>query len=160
MTASGGARALASAAACALAMSLLGCDAPRDPLPAVVASSAPAAAVAVAPARPKAKTVEYQGVQIDVPPAWERADPSGCEFTFEHWTQPGAPACDFVSGAVFYRSATFDPAHGPDVRRTTTDGATTWAGYTYAGEFAVYVAGADRAVVQGVLDSARVTAGR
>jgi hypothetical protein len=104
-------------------------------------------------ARAAWKTVEYRGVQIDIPSAWERSDMSGCEFQFEQWAAPGSPACRLEGGAAFYGSATFDPFHGPGVWQT----ATTWSGYAYAGDYAVYVSDTDRDLVQKVVDSARAT---
>ena len=103
------------------------------------------------------KTIDYEGVQIDIPSAWERLDMSDCEFQFERWARPDSPLCDFEGGAAFYGSATFDPAHGPSVRRTTENGIATWGGYVYAGDFAVYASDGDRDQVQEVLDSVRVT---
>ena len=49
---------------------------------------------------------------------------------------------------------TFDPAHGPGIRH---DDAASWAGYVYAGDFAVYAADDDRSLVQHVLRSARAS---
>jgi hypothetical protein len=108
------------------------------------------------------KTIEHRGVQIDIPSAWERLDMSDCEFQFEQWAPPDSSPCDSEGGVAFYGSATFDPAHGPGVRRTTTNGtdAATWGGYVYAGDFAVYASDTDRDLVQGVLDSVRVTRSR
>ena len=109
------------------------------------------------PSRAGWKTIAYQGVQIDIPSAWERLDMSDCEFQGERWAQPGSSACDFDGGAAFYESATADFATGPGVRRTTETGTATWGGYVYAGHFAVYASDGHREVVQGVLASARVT---
>jgi hypothetical protein len=102
------------------------------------------------------RTIEYDGVRVDVPPAWRRSDMGGCEFAFEHWGPPGPPACGRDGGVAFYRSATFDPARGPGVRRTGTGSGrgAAWAGYAYAGDLAVYAADDDRRVVQRVLESA------
>jgi hypothetical protein len=99
------------------------------------------------------KTIEYHGVRVDIPGSWEPTDTDDCEFKFEHWTPPSSPECTFDGGVAFYASATFDPAHGPGVRRTET-GSPTWGGYAYAGEFAVYASDKDRALVQRVLSSA------
>lgn len=119
---------------------------PGDPRSEVVADS---------PSREGWKTVEYDGVRVDIPSAWERVDMGDCEFQFERWARPDSPPCDFEEGVAFYGSATFDPAHGPGVRRTTENGTPTWAGYTYAGDFAVYASYSDRAILRGVLASAR-----
>jgi hypothetical protein len=45
------------------------------------------------------------------------------------------------------------------VRRTNENGAVAWGGYTFAGDFAVYASDVNPHLVQGVLDSARVTNG-
>lgn len=63
------------------------------------------------------KTIEYEGVRVDIPASWKPADTDDCEFEFEHWVPPGSPDCGFDGGVAFYRSATFDPAHGPGVRQ-------------------------------------------
>lgn len=109
------------------------------------------------------KTIEYQGVRVDIPADWERAEMDGCEFQFERWTPPSSPACQLgAAGVTFYGSATFDPAHRPGVRREQLDGndGSTWAGYVYAGNFAVYALNADRDLVDRVLGSARPTRDR
>src|SRR5215217_9620221 len=67
------------------------------------------------------KTVEYRGVEVDVPATWERVDMSDCEFQFERWAPPESAPCHFEEGMGFYSSATFDPMHGPGVRHTTGD---------------------------------------
>jgi hypothetical protein len=104
------------------------------------------------------KTIEYQGVQVDIPAAWTRADQENCEFQFERWTPPDLPACSPEGGVASYGSATFDPAHGPGIRRgeTASDSA-DWGGYVYAGDFAVYAADDDRGLVRHVLKSARAS---
>ena len=98
------------------------------------------------------KTIEYEQVRVEIPASWERLDQGGCEFEFEVWASPGTDPCSWSGGVAFYGSATFDPAHGPGIRR---DDDTSWAGYAYAGEFAVYVGDDDRAVVRRILASAR-----
>jgi hypothetical protein len=103
--------------------------------------------------QPGWKTIQYRGVRVDVPSAWDRSDMSGCEFEFEHWAPPGAANCGMEGGVAFYASATFDPAHGPGIRRSEDPHGENWGGYTYAGQLAVYVSDADRAVVRHVLDS-------
>ncbi|WP_433832822.1 hypothetical protein ACQP2E_17145 [Actinoplanes sp. CA-015351] len=113
---------------------------------------APPAAPVSAPASQAVwKTIEYRGVRVDVPGDWEQANMSACSFSVHKWAPPGAPACDPKTGVVFYGSATFDPAHGPGLREA---GSETWAGYVYAGAFAVYATSTDRALVQRILDSA------
>jgi len=107
------------------------------------------------PSRAAWKTVEYEGVQIDIPSGWERLETDDCEFQFERWARPDSPPCDFEEGAAFYGSATFDPAHGPGVRRTTENGTPAWGGYTVVGDFAVYASYGDRDLVRDVLASAR-----
>jgi hypothetical protein len=145
-------RLLAVAVACIalVAALLIWSQRTSDPRSAVVADSASGEGW---------QTIEYEGVRIDIPSLWDRVDTSSCEFQFERWAQPDLPACGVEGGVAFYASATFDPAHRPGVRRTTEDGAATWGGYVYAGDFAVYISDGDREVVREVLDSARVTAG-
>lgn len=103
------------------------------------------------------KTIEYEGVRVDIPGSWERLDMGECEFQFERWGPPGIPPCEADAGVGFYRSATFDPAHRPGVRRGEPSGpeGPDWGGYVYAGDFAVYAADANREVVEEVLGSAR-----
>jgi hypothetical protein len=148
MTAMPHPRLLAAAAVFAvlLVTVLVWIRAPGDPQSEVVGDS---------PSRAAWKTVEYDGVQVDVPSAWERVDTDDCEFQFERWARPDSPPCDFEEGVAFYRSATFDPAHGPSVRRTTENGTPGWSGYTYVGDFAVYASYGDRDLVRSVLASAR-----
>ena len=103
------------------------------------------------------KTIQYQGVRVDIPTSWERSDMGDCEFSFEQWAPPDAPSCGQGGGVAFYASATFDPAHGPGLRRAETSGtdASDWAGYVYAGDFAVYASDDDRDLVHALLASAR-----
>jgi hypothetical protein len=104
------------------------------------------------------KTIEYQRIRVDVPADWEGAEMDGCEFPVERWVPPGSPACEpDAAGVAFYGSATFDPAFGPGVRRAEANGtnASAWAGYVYAGDFAVHASNADRDLVEEVLGSAR-----
>jgi hypothetical protein len=105
--------------------------------------------------QPGWKTIQYQGVKVDIPSAWERTDMNDCEFDFEHWAPPGAADCGMHGGVAFYASATFDPAHGPGVIRTEDRQRARWGGYTDTGQFAVYVSDSNRALVRRVLDSTR-----
>ena len=105
--------------------------------------------------QPGWKTIQYQGVRLDIPSAWDRSDMSGCEFDFEHWAPPGAVDCGMDGGVAFYASATFDPAHGPGIRRSDDSQGGSWGGYTDAGQFVVYVSDRDREVVRRVLTSTR-----
>jgi hypothetical protein len=101
------------------------------------------------------QTIEFQDVREDVPSYWERVDTSDSEFQWERWGPRNTAACTFTAGVAFYGSALFDPARGPGVGRSTENGKAVWAGYSYAGEFAVYAIHKDRDVVQKVIDSAR-----
>lgn len=74
------------------------------------------------------KTIEYQGVRVDIPASWEPTDTDDCEFHFERWAPPASPECDGDGGVAFYGSATFDPAHGPGVRRTDSPDSPIWEG--------------------------------
>ena len=137
-------------AACAVLLSAgVGLYATRDPRAEVIAESADAS---------EWKTLAYEGVSVDIPSDWERLDMGDCEFRFERWAPPGVPPCDpDAEGIAFYGSATFDPDLGPGVIRN--DGADPqipdWEGYVYAGDFAVHASGNDRAVVEGILNSAK-----
>jgi hypothetical protein len=96
-------------------------------------------------------------VRVDIPSEWERTDRGNCEFAFERWAQRDEVGCDATAAGVsFYVSASFDPRFGPGLRRSRPpiDGG-SWAGYAYAGDYAVYVSGDDRSVLGQVLDSAR-----
>jgi hypothetical protein len=106
-------------------------------------------------ARDPWKTIEYHGVRVDIPASWDLTDMDDCEFDFEHWAPPNSPKCGRGGGVAFYRSATFDPAQGPGVRRTHSSNSPTWGGYVDVGDFAVYVSDAHRDLVQKVLNSAR-----
>jgi hypothetical protein len=99
------------------------------------------------------KTIEYDGVRVDVPASWKPLDTDDCEFQFEHWAPPDSPKCQYDGGVAFYASATFDPAHGPGVSRMGSG--PTWGGYVYAGEYAVWASDDDRALVTKIVDSAR-----
>src|SRR3954449_529993 len=105
--------------------------------------------------QPGWKTIQYHGVRVDIPSAWERTDMNDCEFEFEHWAPPGAADCGMHGGLAFYASATFDPAHGPGVIRTEDPQRVRWGGYTLTGRFAVYVSDGDRGLVRRVLSSTR-----
>jgi hypothetical protein len=152
MTAPRVARLLAAAVACAAVVVAVFLNWPDDNKP-------PSEVVGDSPSREGWKTIAYQGVQADVPSAWEWVDMSSCEFHFERWARPDSAGCEFEGGLGFYGSSTFDPAFGPGVRRTTENGLRTWGGYAYVGDFAVYASDDNRDVVKGVLDSARLTSG-
>ncbi|MBF4162839.1 hypothetical protein [Nocardioides acrostichi] len=119
------------------------------------AADPPVEVVGDSPSREAWKTIEYDGVRVDVPSAWERLDMGDCEFQLKRWARPDSPPCVFEEGIAFYDSATFDPAHGPGVVREIGNRTPTWGGYTYVGEVAVYASYGDRALVQDLLASAR-----
>ena len=104
------------------------------------------------------KTIEYQGVRVDIPQGWERSDRGDCEFQFERWGPTESAGCDSEEGVAFYYSATFDPAHGPGVRHTDPRVArgSSWGGWIGGdGEYDVYAAAPEREVVEEVLGSVR-----
>lgn len=102
------------------------------------------------------QTIEHEGLLVDVPSTWQRTDTSGCEFEIPRWGDPAVSPCAFRDGVTFYASATFDPAHGPGVVRSLTDGEVTWSGYHGAGDFVVYVfEHADQRQVRAILASVR-----
>ena len=108
------------------------------------------------------KTIEYRSIQVQVPAGWERSDRDHCEFRFEHWGPPEPGGCDSDEGVAFYYSATFDPAHGPGLRRAGPLGTSdaSWGGWiSGSDDYDVYAAAPRRHVVEGVLDSVRLGAG-
>lgn len=111
--------------------------------------------VDVSPSQQEWRTVQLEGVRVDIPTGWHRPDVRECEFRYERWAPLASPPCDFEEAVAVHGSATFCPAHGPGVRRTTDNGTATWGGYTYVGDHVVWAASQDRAVVEQVLASAR-----
>jgi hypothetical protein len=102
------------------------------------------------------KTIEYQGVRVNIPADWERLDRGDCEFEFERWGPQGTPTCEPGASVAFY-DFPFDPAHGPGVKRTeeTEPAAADWAGYIDVNDIIVYASDDDRNVVRGILNSAK-----
>ena len=138
--------AMAAVCAAVLIVALLWLRTPPEPRSEVVGAS---------PTREDWKTIEYDGVRVDIPAFWGRLEMSDCEFQFEIWARPDSAPCDFEGGAAFYGSANFDPAFGPGVvRRTTENGIRTWGGYVLKGDLAVYASDQDRELVHDVLASA------
>ncbi|MET0839500.1 MAG: hypothetical protein ABWY19_12000 [Marmoricola sp.] len=101
------------------------------------------------------KTIEHEGVRVDIPGDWEGADVSDCEFRFVRWTPPDADPCGNGGGVAFYVSATFDPLHRPGIWREPARDGSRWGGYVYAGDYAVYASEERRAVVAKILGSAQ-----
>jgi hypothetical protein len=121
---------------------------------ALFASRTPSAEVVDGATAPRGwKVLEYEGVRVDIPADWKRLDQADCEFQFERWGSPSTEDCQDDGGVAFYRSATFDPAHGPGVRRAVSKNEPLWGGYAYAGEFAVYASDGNRSVVAKILGS-------
>lgn len=119
----------------------------------------PAGTPSTPPTAESWQTIEHGGVQVDVPATWERMDTDSCEFEITRWGDPAVSPCEFEDAVTFYGSALFDPAHGPGVVRDADDGAVTWSGYVYAGDYAVYVFdNDDRQLVRNILASARESA--
>jgi hypothetical protein len=98
-----GRRHVLGAIACLLLGLASACNATSDATPAAVVDSSPDS---------NWQTIEYHGVRVDIPVAWERSDMDDCEFKFEHWAPLDSGACGRGSGVSFYASATFDPAEG------------------------------------------------
>lgn len=105
------------------------------------------------------RTVELDGVRVDVPDAWLRVEVAGCPYAHEHWALEGAD-CGDDQGLALLGSATFDPADGPGVRRYGGGASPEWGGYVLVGDLAVNVFDDDREVVRAVLGSAREVAPR
>ncbi len=95
---------------------------------------------------------EAQGVGFELPAGWAQRT---CDGGMTPYGPTQADACDYRNSLSLYGSALFDPAYGPGIHMDTTDGMTTWAGYVYAGEFAVYVITTDRQLTSSILDSVR-----
>lgn len=107
---------------------------------------------------PEWQTIEHRGVSVDIPGHWQKQDTSECNFEIARWGDPESSPCEFENGITFYGSALFDPAHGPGVVNDTENGSVGWSGYTYAGQFAVYVFNNhERELVRRILSSARDT---
>ncbi len=122
------------------------------------ASGSSPGVVTDSPAKSGWKTIEYQGIRVDIPSGWERSEMADCEFRFEHWAPADSPGCGSDEGVAFYRSASFDPASGPGVERVEANGVSHfWAGYVEVGGWAVYASDGDQDVVAMLLNSARVT---
>lgn len=114
------------------------------------------------------RTIQHAGVRLDIPADWVRPDAADCDhragrpvYGSTFWAPPDFPACENREGegVGFYGSATYDPFHGPGIRRAEANGsdASVWAGYVYAGEFAVHTSHRDRDLVRTVLGSVRET---
>ena len=103
--------------------------------------------------KPGWKTVEYEGVSVEIPASWERL-PVPCGYDLSRWAPPGSD-CATGNGVTFYGSATFDVFEEPGVRRIEATGQPDWGGHVYNGGFAVYVSGDDREAVRRILRSAR-----
>lgn len=121
---------------------------------ALAASATYDAAEVVDRPSPRWQTIEYEGVRVDIPASWHRADLGDCEFGFEHWTASADDACGDGPGVSFYSSATFDPVHGPRVgRHGMGPGPSRWSGWAPGGEYDVSVSAVHRSVAQRVLAS-------
>jgi hypothetical protein len=100
--------------------------------------------------------ITYRGVDLEVPPDWERLDVSGCEVGPERWGPAGTDPCAGDVGLWFWASATFDPATGPGVHPAPASAGLPqggWGGYVTRGDLVVDVAHPDQAVVRRILQS-------
>jgi hypothetical protein len=100
--------------------------------------------------------VTYRGVQLEVPPGWQRLDMAGCGSAPERWGPAGLDPCAGDAGLWFRAAASFDPATGPGVHTAPAsphlpDGG--WTGYVTRGDVVVDVADPDQAVVRRILQS-------
>jgi hypothetical protein len=105
--------------------------------------------------------VTYLGVDLEVPPDWERVDMAGCIGTTERWGPKGLDPCADDLGLWFLASATFDPATGPGVHtapksKNLPDGG--WTGYVTRGDVVVDVTDPDQDVVRRILRSVSLQA--
>jgi hypothetical protein len=102
------------------------------------------------------KQVTYRGVDLEVPPSWERLDMTDCDSSPERWGPAELDPCAPDAGLWFLESATFDPATGPGVHTAPAsvnlpDGG--WTGYVTRGDVVVNVADPDQDVVRRILQS-------
>lgn len=103
------------------------------------------------------KTIEFEGLRVDIPSTWKPVKANKCEFQFaEHY--PETTVCDETPGLRLYGRSLFDPYRQPGVQRTNTSGKAVWSGYIYRGDFAVVASGSNREMVQRVLGSAHQAA--
>jgi len=114
--------------------------------------------VGKSPERSGWKTIQVDGIQIDIPQDWQKSAQRGCEFHFEQWGVPDSDDCRADTGVAFYYSPTFDPASGPGLRRSPAHGddGARWGGWVSASDdYIVWVSEPRREVVEQVLDSVR-----
>lgn len=121
------------------------------------ATRGPCAEVVEQPTDPTGwKAIEYEGVRVGfLAPGsgWTGVTASSSSSTGDHPTHLRADRRGASPSTSPRRSI---PPTALTSRRTETpgSGAAEWAGYVYAGDFAVYASDDDRAVVERVLDSA------
>lgn len=103
------------------------------------------------------QTTSEEDAAVAVPGDWSRYH---CEFDgFEHdvYGPSSKDACEYVTYLAFYGSATFDPFARPGVLSANEDADVPgWAGYVYAGDWAVSASTPDRDLTRRILASARV----
>jgi len=107
--------------------------------------------------RPSARwqTIEHDGLRVDVPSAWHRADLSGCDRgDAEVWTPSADDACGDGPGIAFLDSATLCASDGRGIREEPGSGSERWTGCRRVGETAVSVTAAHRSIARQVLRSA------
>ncbi|HWJ10172.1 MAG TPA: hypothetical protein VNS46_12395 [Nocardioides sp.] len=98
------------------------------------------------------QTISRDDVRAEVPADWVQVSCAG--EPQPRWAPPTADPCGAWTGVGFFGSATFDPMMEPGVLLRSDDG--NDHGYVYAGDFALSVSVADRALVRRILASARI----
>jgi hypothetical protein len=104
--------------------------------------------------------VTYKGVNVELPPGWERLEVADCGPSQERWGPADLDPCAGDAGLWFLASATFDPAGGPGVHTAPVSDNLPqggWAGYVTRGDVVVNVADPDQAVVRRILQSVSQT---
>lgn len=102
------------------------------------------------------KTLEYEGIRVDVPSSWVRMDLGEFELPHEMWGPPVQNPCHAETGASIYASATFNPATGQGVHRvdgTAMPCRTVWGGSEDVGDVSVYIQDTSMDVVRSALAS-------
>ncbi|PWN04742.1 hypothetical protein DJ010_03765 [Nocardioides silvaticus] len=93
-----------------------------------------------------------EGVRFDVPDPWRELDCPGSGIYFG----PDPNRCGRNDYLTFYARAWFDPAMGPaEIVSGHEGGDTLWAGYVFAGDWAVYVRTYDPQLTQDILATVR-----
>lgn len=98
------------------------------------------------------QSFEFDGVTFELPADWARLD---CPADTESYG-PGTLICGRGEYLTFYARAIFDPAMEPGEIISGKEGVdTTWTGYVFAGDRAVFVRTYDRQLTEDILATVR-----